>query len=118
MARRVAKSESADTNTRSACQGRVRGRHRVEPRADRQQREARLRYLRGTSGGRPDRDLPLADALGRVVKSLLDVFGHQVGKGIDDAETSYARESAHLVGICGDAIEPHRVLASMAVVGP
>jgi hypothetical protein len=88
------------------------------------------------SGCCPDRDLPLADAFGHLVKCLLDVLGLQVGKGIDDiggghaisehvddcghrdAETSYARESAHLVGICGDAVEPHGVLASMAVVCP
>ena len=66
------------------------------------------------SGGGPDRDLPLADALGRVVERLLDVLRLQVREGVDDvggrhavsdhvddgghrdAETSNARESAHL----------------------
>jgi len=88
------------------------------------------------SGGSPDRDLALADAPGRVVERLLDVLRLQVREGVNDvggrhavsdhvddgghgdAETSNARESAHLRGVCNDSLELHGALVSMAVVRP
>jgi len=69
------------------------------------------------SQGSMSRFVPSVTVTGRSVV-VRNVRQGTHGKEGGEDRVIYEEPQSALIGICGDAIEPHRVLASMAVVSP